>query len=525
MSLAKLSMPIVLVIVISSFSGCTLFNNTTISLISSTVIDDEGFATLSLQFNASNKILLTLSGPLNDILFSDTYYHGESEVEIHLAPFRDQPLPGEYKLLVYDEKNTKIFEKKFVFEGENLSIFGADTLWSDEDPWNNLLSLVGVNITVTNFGDLPAYPYKAKIRAGNTSSWIFFTPEVVLPEQSRTLCCFVYIEDVSSELQNIEILMKDSEDNLMASGLYPVVPAENLALLKYRWTYISSRYLQLPNPQCLYEYYNGLDRLPLEDYAAYIFDKYDEYYFDIVANKFSDLFESITNNADKINAIASFIQNMRYVEDDPNNASYEYPQYPIELLKEEQGDCEDTAILTATILDKMGYNVSLLRLPNHMAVGVHLSEDATTFDYYVDEYYYLETTRTNWVVGKIPSEYSDLTNVTVYPISSRPILIHKWKNATRYTTSDGSDFVDMRILVENFGSSAANDIEVRAAFYSEFDTSYNQVSTVISSLSAGERTEVQLQVNVPQGIETSLKSHIYLDDVLVNTKESTQIFS
>jgi len=175
----------------------------------------------------------------------------------------------------------------------------------------------------------------------------------------------------------------------------------------------------------------------------------------------------------------------------------------------------------------MGYNVTLLRLPDHMAVGVHLDENASHFEYYIAEYYYLETTRENWLLGRVPSEYSNTSNVTIYPISSRPLLLHKWKNATRYTSTDGKDFVKMKILVENIGSGAAEDAAVKGAFFAEVTPTlyYNQEVAVISSLDAREKKEVYLEITVPKGVATMLKTQLFLNNTMVDEKESTSLFT
>ena len=81
----------------------------------------------------------------------------------------------------------------------------------------------------------------------------------------------------------------------------------------------------------------------------------------------------------------------------------DYPRYPIEHLKDKEGDCEDKAILAASILRKIGYNVSLIQLPKHVAVGVNLDEEAVSDDYFIDQYYFLETSSTGWFVGNTGS--------------------------------------------------------------------------------------------------------------------------
>jgi hypothetical protein len=67
---------------------------------------------------------------------------------------------------------------------------------------------------------------------------------------------------------------------------------------------------------------------------------------------------------------ASFVQSLDYVTDEVSTGYDEYPRYPLETLIDNGGDCEDTSILLASIIDKMGYGVVLIILPNHAGVGV-----------------------------------------------------------------------------------------------------------------------------------------------------------
>jgi hypothetical protein len=67
---------------------------------------------------------------------------------------------------------------------------------------------------------------------------------------------------------------------------------------------------------------------------------------------------------------------LEYTSDLVTEGYDEYPRYPIETLVDKGGDCEDTAILAASIIRGMGYGVVLLVFPKtadspgHCAVGV-----------------------------------------------------------------------------------------------------------------------------------------------------------
>ncbi len=127
-------------------------------------------------------------------------------------------------------------------------------------------------------------------------------------------------------------------------------------------------------------------------------------------------------------------------------------------------------------------------------------------------------------VGKIPPEYVGLTNVTVYPLTPRPLLVHRWKNATHYTVSDGKDYVKVEMILENVGSDRSAPIEVRGAFYDNASYQYNQQTTIVSPLEAGEKRLVSLSIDVPAGVSTVLKTQVYSDGKMVDDRESTARF-
>jgi hypothetical protein len=109
---------------------------------------------------------------------------------------------------------------------------------------------------------------------------------------------------------------------------------------------------------------------------------------------------------------------MPYTVDWETKSRDEYPRYPVETLFDRGGDCEDTSILVATLLDSLGIDVVLLELidENHMAVGVNVPVSyGTYYEYGGEEYFYLETTSDGWKVGQFPPDFSD-GRVYIYPL-------------------------------------------------------------------------------------------------------------
>jgi len=121
------------------------------------------------------------------------------------------------------------------------------------------------------------------------------------------------------------------------------------------------------------------------------------------------------DDIDKVNYCLRFVQDIiTYRFDNETAGCEEYWKYPVETLVDQQGDCEDTTVLLASILDGLGYDVALLYYSweedgqnlGHLAVGVSLDGD---YGRYVDgedgkKYFYCETTSESFLVGEIPSK-------------------------------------------------------------------------------------------------------------------------
>jgi len=101
----------------------------------------------------------------------------------------------------------------------------------------------------------------------------------------------------------------------------------------------------------------------------------------------------------------------------------------VECLVDEGGDCEDTSIVLAHLLEAMDINTALLTLPGHMAVGVELNATGAHWDVGNSTYYYLETTVAGWDIGSIPVEHVG-KSVEIDVVDEIPFLTHTW-DATR----------------------------------------------------------------------------------------------
>ena len=69
------------------------------------------------------------------------------------------------------------------------------------------------------------------------------------------------------------------------------------------------------------------------------------------------------------NSVLDFVQRLPYTADDVSTGFDEYPRYPAETLMDRGGDCEDSAILAATILHRLNIRSICILFPTHMMIG------------------------------------------------------------------------------------------------------------------------------------------------------------
>jgi hypothetical protein len=237
---------------------------------------------------------------------------------------------------------------------------------------------------------------------------------------------------------------------------------------EYRWSYDGRPWeLTLQIPKDLYLYYRGMERAQTQDYSVYVTHPRDDDFIRSLADRLSS--EALKRGFDaqeKAGFAASFVQSLRYMEEDE-----EYPRYPVEMLVDRGGDCEDTSILAAAVLQAMNYDVVLLNFSavtpdgaGHMAVGVALPPIAGGYSYEFegDDYCYLETTTLS-EVGDIPAEYKTRTP-TILEVVPKPVLRlsrFEWTVVTRWLREDK---LVLEVEVTNWGTVDAEEVRVRAFF-------------------------------------------------------------
>ncbi len=261
---------------------------------------------------------------------------------------------------------------------------------------------------------------------------------------------------------------------------------------KFRWNYGEYEwYLSLEFYDILFDIYANRSRS--RDFDLFASDPYDDELITSIANSLTELGMKYDLSKSEIPYLTvAFVQALEYTSDDLTTGFDEYPRYPYETLYENGGDCEDTAILTAALLQELGYGVVLIELPGHMAIGVKCSEDNPGY-YYLDNgirYCYLETTNINWEVGQLPDEYID-EKAILKQIYKRPVMDIDFNSDFSYNILH--TYVNVSVTVTNLGSDAAENTKI-----------YVALQTANTSRVWSDYESKSLQINPEDGYEYSV---------------------
>jgi predicted transglutaminase-like cysteine proteinase len=301
-------------------------------------------------------------------------------------------------------------------------------------------------------------------------------------------------------------------------------PAQDKIINKiYSWNYDLSQWtLELNINQASYDYYKALPRPETRNYSVYVTHPSDDEYINNLAEKIREAGqEKGYSELDIISLAAAFVQSLDYTYDNETTGFDEYPRYPIETLVDGGGDCEDTAILTASLIHTMGYGVVLLRISDlfdntgHMAVGVNIGDSiaGSYYDYQSEKYYYLETTGEGWKIGQLPDEYKEKP-AKIFSMVPVAVLTHSWE-----TQVQGSYF-ELKVTVENLGSAAAENVYIYAGFEAEDNKCWNTECSQSFTLGIGSRGVSTLYLTPPYNKHTRLLIQIVYQGYAVDESHS-----
>lgn len=206
-----------------------------------------------------------------------------------------------------------------------------------------------------------------------------------------------------------------------ASSQAVVIITNKLHPIVYKWEYEGKQYTFGPVNLTEYEYQTILNYYRSKPHPRltgnysylstymYSYDKDGEEILYTLVDRLREYAEEEGITGDRVaDFVVSFVQAFPYISDSVSTPFDDYTRYPIETLLEKEGDCEDTALLTAVLLKELGYGSAMIIMPEegHAAAGVLGGEFMLGTYYQVGnkKYFYLETTNTGWPIGVVPDD-------------------------------------------------------------------------------------------------------------------------
>lgn len=298
----------------------------------------------------------------------------------------------------------------------------------------------------------------------------------------------------------------------LPTDIKEVSQSMELITRKFSWIYQGEWSWEGAVSRSLYEYYQKLPRPPTDDYSVYVTHPLDDDYIDLLVDKIKKAAnEAGFTEYETIEFAAAFVQSLPYALDYVTASYDEYPRYPVETLVDKGGDCEDTSILLASIIDKLGYGVVLIMLPNHVGVGVKGGENVygTYWEYKGNKYYYIETTGEGWGIGDLPEEYTNV-EASIRPLIPTPVLTHEGNIKGKGL------FAEVEITVCNLGTAPAYNVSVLAGFDAGNGMLWNSKESELFTIGVNQKLTVILNLRIPLDKHTRLIIQIGIDKVLVS---------
>jgi hypothetical protein len=240
-------------------------------------------------------------------------------------------------------------------------------------------------------------------------------PRIATAVTVRDLMPLEAFTELNSNLQWAYEKLDERQKEQLKNVFVPIpnIEGTNLQEREFNWQYGNPEEnlsIVLPIDEGRYNLARQQKRLDQPDWYQYVLEDSQEVNY--LSACFLNIFLQHPNwtTYEQTNAILAFVQqSITYAFDKDTTPLVEWPRSSIETLYDLQGDCEDVAILTAAIMNRLGFQVALLLLPGHCALGV-AGVDNMPGTFVKDpksgrHYYYAEATATGWSIGKLPEHY------------------------------------------------------------------------------------------------------------------------
>ncbi len=303
-------------------------------------------------------------------------------------------------------------------------------------------------------------------------------------------------------------------------------PAVDWYYENYSWEFKNVQWnFHLKISGSIYEFYKSSSHDKTSNYADYVLTAEDKDFLGDVMAKFKNNSAAgdFTDYDNAMNVLA-FVQSIPY-EEDADGA--EYTRYPIETLVDEKGDCKDKSILAAAMLYEMGYDVVLLKYPEHMAVGIKVNGQGTYFDYEGSRYYYAETTGPSWNIGDVPEDLQGVTPI-ICPMTKSPTLETSFN--VNPAGADGANAnIDVHCTVKNIGPGKASGLKAHVyalALEEGPDKIWSPDKTIdIGDLAENQNGDFDTTLTIPANKRTQIICSVSGDNVETSQMQTSIFYS
>jgi predicted transglutaminase-like cysteine proteinase len=285
----------------------------------------------------------------------------------------------------------------------------------------------------------------------------------------------------------------------------------------------------------IYQFYANQARQYVDNYqfkyGSYVSDMLDKYLMNSIVSEFEQYGQDNGyTERQVIEHMMSFVQNLEYTDDKRGTGFNDYLKYPLETLVEQDGDCEDTAILMANLLRNYGYGTKLIYasgdmtdgdVEGHMAVGIKGNDDVQG-TYYTDDngdcYYFIETTAPGIPIGEAPSW---MNRAYLQPVGIHPVLGAVFGEVTEVhgnqvtvvgeTLNTGpveSDNVQIRLTLIDSDRYIVDEATSEYKSVTGFDGDIDNLGQEHQAT-----TELTLQADQPEGLRLVAESLVRGDEV------------
>lgn len=297
----------------------------------------------------------------------------------------------------------------------------------------------------------------------------------------------------------------------LSASAHDVVEEDGFYKMSHHWKFNDITWsCSVSIPTNLYDYYQERTHLG-DEFLHYVLSDHDRYYIRDIVKSFRAGGEKLgLTEADNVYNVIAFVQSLRYVLDSDSKGEEDYVRFPLETLVDGVGDCEDMAILAASILYEMGYGVLLVFLPDHLAIAVKCEEamPGTFYEYEGARYYYLEMTNTGWDIGQIPPQFRGASASLVPVAYEHHLRLERWSyHYDSYHLTDLTVPVAVEVTLMNVGPGKPEEMVLHAIVRpdSDSDIVLFERRFGLTSLDEGGRATFMEEMSVPRPIKGVLE--------------------